>query len=247
MPVPDKPSDAQRGNDWACATHWSVVLAAGQVESPRAAAAMEELCRTYWFPIYAYVRRRGHPSADAQDLTQEFFARLIEKQWVAEADASKGRFRSFLLTALNRFLANEWRNSRTVRRGGGRPIISLDDTAEARYVQEPASNVTPEMTYDRRWALSVFDRALSRLREQHATAGKTRLYDALKEYLSAEARDGDYAKVGSELEMTTGAVAAAVHRLRQHYRQLVREEVAQTVDSPGEVDDEVRALLAALS
>jgi RNA polymerase sigma factor (sigma-70 family) len=228
-------------------THWSVVLAGGDGESPHAAAAMEELCRAYWYPLYAYVRRREHSVEEAQDLTQEFFARLIEKHWLAEADSSKGRFRTFLLTALNHFLAKEWRRSHAAKRGGGQVLISLDDTAEARYAQEPASNVTPEKLYERRWALSLFDRALGRLREQYVAAGKTSLYDHLKGFLSGEPGDGEYARLGLELDMSTGAVAAAVHRLRQHYRQLVREEVAHTVESPADVDDEVRWLLAALN
>lgn len=247
MSVLDEPLEVQRGKDWAGTTHWSAVLAAGQGESPRAAAAMEELCRTYWYPLYAYVRRRGYPVEEAQDLTQEFFVRLIAKQWIADADASKGRFRTFLLTALNHFLAKEWRRSQAVKRGGGQPLISMDDTTEARYAHEPAAQLTPEKIYDRRWALSVFEQALRRLNEEYAASGRTRLYDRLRGFLSAEARDGEYARLGAELEMTPGAVAAAVHRLRQHYRQLVRAAVAQTVEPPADVDDEVRALLTALN
>jgi len=228
-------------------THWSVVLAAQGPGSAGAADALEELCRTYWGALYAYVRRRGHPVEEAQDLTQEFFARLIEKQWLAEADRGKGRFRTFLLTALNHFLAKEWRRSRAAKRGSGQRLISLDDTAEARYLQEPASNLTPEKIYDRRWALSLFDLALNRLRERYAAAGKTRLYECLKEFLSSEAGEREYDRLGRELEMSAGAVAIAVRRLRQHYRQLVREEVAHTVDSPEDVEDEVRALLAAVN
>ncbi len=228
-------------------THWSVVLAGGDSESPRAAMALEELCQAYWYPLYAYVRRRGHSVEDAHDLTQEFFARLIEKRWLAEADSSKGRFRTFLLTALNHFLANEWRHSRAAKRGGGRVLISLDDTAEARYVREPASNLTPEKIYERRWALSLFDHALARLREQYAAAGKTSLYDQLKGFLSCEPGEGEYARQGAELEMNAGAVAAAVHRLRQHYRQLVRDEVAHTVENPADLEDEIRSLMAALN
>jgi len=227
-------------------THWSVVLTAQGPGSPYATEALEKLCRTYWYPLYAYVRRRGHSVEDAQDLTQEFFAHLIEKHWLAEADRGKGRFRTFLLTALNHFIAKEWRRSRAVKRGGGRVLVSLDDTAEARYAQEAASNLTPEKIYDRRWALSLFDRALSRLREQYVAAGKTSLYDHLKGALSADPGEGGYARLGRELDLSPGAVAVAVHRLRQHYRQQVREEVAHTVDSPDDVEDEIRSLLAAL-
>ena len=247
MADPEAESDAQRGKEWAGTTHWSAVLAAGQTDSPRAAAAMEELCRTYWYPIYAYVRRRGHGVEDAQDLTQTFFSRLIEKHWVADANPAKGRFRNFLLTALNHFLTNEWRNARAAKRGGGRSVISLDDTTESRYALEPASDLTPEKLYERRWALSLFDRALGHLREQYVAAGKTGLFDRLQKFLSSEASDGEYARLGAELEMSAGAMAAAVHRLRQHYRKLVREEVAQTVATPAEVEEEIRSLLAALS
>ena len=227
-------------------THWSVVILAGQGTSPQAAESLEKLCRAYWFPLYAYVRRHGHKPEEAQDLTQEFFARLIEKHWVATADQGKGRFRSFLLMALDRFLANEWRSAHAAKRGGGCPVISLDDTAETRYALELATDLTPERTYERQWALSLFDQALARLRQEYAAAGKTRQYDALKEFLSNEPGEGDYARVGAHLQMSTGAVAAAVHRLRQHYRSLVREEIAHTVNSPDEVEDEMRSLLAAL-
>jgi len=244
--VPGEHPQAPGEKNSVGATHWSVVVAAGKTESPRAAAAMEELCHTYWYPLYAYVRRRGHAVEEAKDLTQEFFSRLIEKKWLSEADRSKGRFRTFLLTALNHFLANEWRRSHAAKRGGGKKIISLDDSAEVRYAQEPACHTTPEKIYDRRWAMSLFDRALGRLRQEYVAADKTCLYHHLKEFLSTEARDGEYERLGSELEMTPGAVAAAVHRLRQHYRQLVREEVAQTVETPADVGDEVRALLAVL-
>jgi len=245
MAEAEHPGTAPFANQRFVTTHWSVVLA-GAAESPRAVEAMEELCRTYWYPIYAYVRRRGRSVEEAQDLTQEFFARLIEKQWVAAADPVKGRFRTFLLTALNHFLANESRRSRAAKRGAGQQLISLDDTAEARYAQEPACAVTPEKLYERRWALSLFDRALARLREQYASAGKGKLYDCLKRFLSDEPREGEYGRLAVELEMSTGAIAAAVHRLRQHYRQLVREEVAQTVGTSAEIEDEMRSLLAAL-
>lgn len=227
-------------------THWSVVVAAAQDVSPPAQKALEQLCCTYWYPLYAYVRRRGHTVDDARDLTQEFFARLIEKQWVAAANPDRGRFRTFLLAALNHFLANEWRNARAAKRGGGRAVISLDDTTESRYAHEPVSDLTPEKLYERRWALSLFDRALGRLREQYLAVGKAGLYDRLQKFLSSEPGEGEYARLGAELEMNTGTIAASVHRLRQHYRELVREEVAQTVETPADVEDEVRSLLAAL-
>jgi len=227
-------------------THWSVVLTCGADDTVSSAAAMEQLCRTYWYPLYAYVRRRGHPVEEAKDLTQEFFARLIEKEWVTAADANKGRFRTFLLIALNHFLAKEWRRQRAAKRGGGRRPICLDDTAEARHINEPASNATPERLYERRWALSVFSQALSRLRAQYVTLGKQQHYECFKKFLSTQPDDGEYAAVGQELEMSPGAVAAAVHRLRQQYRDAVRAEVSQTVESPGELEEEMRWLLQAL-
>ena len=242
----DEVTAPSQANQQFATTHWSVVLAAKGPASPDAAEALEQLCRAYWYPLYAYVRRRGYSVEEAQDLTQEYFARLIEKQWVAAANPGKGRFRTFLLTALNHFLANEWRNARAAKRGGGRAVISLDDTTESRYALEPASNLTPEKLYERRWALSLFERAMGRLREHYVAAGKERHYKCLEQFLSGEASDGDYARAGTELQMAPGAVASAVHRLRQQYRELVREEIAHTVTSPDEVEDEMRSLLAAL-
>jgi RNA polymerase sigma factor (sigma-70 family) len=227
-------------------THWSVVRAGGVSEISRSAEAMEELCRFYWYPLYVYIRRRGYSAEDAEDLTQEFWARLIEKHWLDDADPSKGRFRTFLLSTLNHFLANERRNSRAAKRGGGKRLISLDDTAEARYAREADTALTPEKLYERRWALSLLGHALNRLRKGYKVADKSRHFDLLKRYLSEHAVDGDYTWLGKELEMSTGAVATAVHRLRQQYRELVREEVAHTVDSPAELKEEIRWLLAAV-
>ena len=236
-----------RSENWFQTTHWSAVLQASDGDSPLAGAALTQLCQSYWPPLYAYVRRSGHGPEDAKDLTQEFFARILEKQWLAQADPGRGRFRSFLLGAMNHFLANEWRRSQTAKRGGGKAIVSLDDTAEAVYEAETASNLTPEKLYERRWALSLFDRALGRLREQYVESGKPAVYEELKEFLSSETNDGDYDRVSATLGMTTGAVSAAVHRMRQRYRELVREEIALTVTSPEDVEEEMRSLLAALS
>jgi len=247
MTEADQPIGAPLKDQRFTTTHWSVVLTCGEGDTVSSGAAMEQLCEAYWYPLYAYVRRRGHAVEEAKDLTQEFFARLIEKDWVQAADRSKGRFRTFLLTALNHFLAKEWRRSQAAKRGGGRRIISLDDTAEARYAREPACDLTPEKIYERRWALSVFDRAYTTLRQRYVDSEKRRHFDLLKQFLSVEPGEGVYAKVGAQLDMSTGAGAAAVHRLRQHYRELVREEVASTVETSADIDDEVRWLLAALS
>jgi RNA polymerase sigma-70 factor (ECF subfamily) len=232
---------------WFKTTHWSAVVHAGRDGSPQSSAALAQLCQAYWPPLYSFVRRSGHGPEDAKDLTQEFFARLLEKQWLAQADPGRGKFRSFLLAAMKNFLANERRRGQTAKRGGGNPVVSLDDTAEAIYDVEIASNLTPEKLYERRWALSLFDRALARLREDYQTSGKLAVYDALKEFLSVDTRDGDYAPAAKILGSTPGAVSVAVHRLRQRYRDLVREEIALTVENPEEVEAEMRSLLAALS
>ena len=231
---------------WVGSTHWSAVLAAGQSGSPQAAAALEELCQTYWYPLYAYVRRRGYEVEEAQDLTQEFFAQMLEKHWLKSADRQRGKFRSFLLGAMNHFLANDWRRAHALKRGGGKALISLDDTVEQRYVLDAASDVTPETLYDRRWAWSVFERAVDLLREYYRAAGKTALYDALKGFLAEEVVEGDYVRLAARLGMSSGAVATAVHRLRDRYRALVREEVVRTLADPREIEDEMRSLLAAL-
>jgi len=244
--LPEQPQ-TPRPRNWVGSTHWSAVLAAGQPDSPRAAAAMEELCRTYWYPLYAYVRRRGYEVEEAQDLTQDFFVALLEHHWLKEANPKRGKFRSFLLGAMNHFLANEWRRSHTAKRGGGIALIPLDDTAERRYALEAITDLTPEKLYERRWAWSLFERGVNRLREHYTAAGKARLFDALKSFLAEDIREADYTRLAAQLGMTHAAVATAVHRLRERYREMVREEVAHTVADPAEIEDEVRSLLAALS
>jgi len=208
---------------------------------------MEQLCQTYWYPLYAYVRRRGHAGEDAQDLTQEFFTRLLEKNWLAEIEPEGGRFRAFLLTALNRFLANEYDRSRAAKRGGGRQIISLDqERAEERYLNEPTTAETPERIFERRWALAVLDQALSKLRDEACATGKSRPFALLNSFLSREADPGEYASVAGQLGVTAGAVGVAVHRLRQRYRELVRETIGNTLADATHIDEEMRHLFAAL-
>jgi RNA polymerase sigma factor (sigma-70 family) len=231
---------------WFKTTHWSAVLNAAGSDTREASVALSELCQAYWPPLYAYVRRTGYNKEDAQDLTQEFFARLLEKQWLNQADRQRGKFRSFLLSSMNHFLANEWRRSQTAKRGGGKAIVSLDDTAEALCESEWASCLTPEKLYERSWAMALFERAIADLQAIYTADGKSKLYNALKDFLSSEAGDGDYARIGKELEMSNGAVAAAVHRMRQRYREVVRAQVARTVANDGEVEEEMRSLLAAL-
>jgi len=228
-------------------THWSVVLAAGQSDSPRRTEALEKLCRAYWYPLYAYVRQRGHGPEDAQDLTQEFLARLLEKNWLADLDPHKGRFRSFLLTALNRFLINEYDRGQAAKRGGGRTFFSLDQAqAEGRYLHEPSTDETPERIFDRRWALAVLDQALAHLRAETSATGKSQQFELLNPFLSREAEAGEYTGVAEQLGLSVGAVGVAVHRLRQRYREVVREKVAQTLADAAQVDEEMRHLFAAL-
>jgi RNA polymerase sigma factor (sigma-70 family) len=228
-------------------THWSVVLTAGRSDTPRARDALTNLCQTYWFPLYAYVRRRGHSPEDAQDLTQEFFARLLEKNWVGGADQRKGKFRSFLLTAMKRFLADEWDKARAQKRGGGQAPLPLQfDTAETRYGHEPADQVTPEQSFERRWALTLLDSVLNRLRAEFEQEGRAELFAALNPCLVGDRTAQPYAELAVKLGVSEGTVKSAVHRLRQRYRQLLRDEIAQTVAEPGEVDEELRHLFAVL-
>ncbi len=229
-------------------THWSVVLTAGHADTTRARDALARLCQTYWFPLYAYVRRRGQSPEDAQDLTQEFFARLLEKNWVADADQEKGRFRSFLLSAMNHFLADEWDKARAQKRGGGTPPLRLQlDTAETRYGREPADNTTPERSFELRWALTLLETVLNRLRGEFTSDGKAEWFAALHPCLVGERTAQPYAALAARLSVSEGTVKSAVHRLRQRYRQLLREEIGQTVAAPADVEEELRHLFAVLA
>ena len=229
-------------------THWSVVLAAGHSDTPRAQAALEKLCRAYWYPLYAFVRRRGHSIEDAQDLTQEFFARLLAHNWVGKADRCKGRFRSFLLMAMNRFLANEWDAARTQKRGGGaRPAPLALESAETRYAAEPATTLTPELEYDKQWALTLIEEVLRRLRDEYEQEGKATLFDIMKPCLIGSRDTQPYATLAASLGMTEGAVKTAVCRLRQRYRERLKEEIANTVAAPEDADEELRHLFRVLA
>ena len=229
-------------------TRWSVVLSARSADAPEAAQALEHLCRAYWFPLYAHVRRLGHGPDDAADLTQAFFARLLEKDGLTVADRERGRFRSFLLGALKHFLANEWDRARAKKRGGHLEIVPLDPPAgEQRLQLEPATQTTPDREFDRRWTLALLDTVLGRLAQEYAAAGKERLFGALKETLGASRSEVSQRQLAGALGMSEGAVRVASHRLRQRYRELLREEIAQTVTTPAEVEDELRHLFAALA
>ncbi len=229
-------------------THWSLVVSAGDNDTPHARDALEKLCRAYWFPIYAFVRRQGHSPHDAQDLTQEFFARLLEKKHLAGADPAKGRFRSFLLVSLKHFLANEWDKARAQKRGGGQLLIPIDAaTAETSCGIEPADNLTAEKIFERRWALTLLEHVLRRLRAEYVRDDREKLFEQLKPTLTEVSRSVRYAEIATRLGTTEGAVKVAVHRLRQRYREVLRAEIADTVASPGEVEDEIRNLFAALA
>ena len=229
--------------EWFLTTHWSVVLNARAADSKKAKAALESLCRAYWYPLYAFVRRQGQSPHDAEDLIQGFFAQCIEKNYLHTADQQKGRFRSFLLVALKRFLANEWDRARTRKRGGDRQIISLD--AEERYAAEPADSLTPDKLFERRWALTLLENVLEKLKAEQAAAGRLAIFSELQPVLTS--RGTPYTELAKRLGLTESAVKVAVHRLRQRYRELLEAEIADTVSSPAEIAEERRYLLRVLS
>jgi DNA-directed RNA polymerase specialized sigma24 family protein len=233
---------------WFATTRWSVIERAGQYSTPEATAALEELCRTYWYPLYAYIRRRGESPEEAQDLTQEFLARLLTNGALLQANRGKGKFRSFLLASLNHFLVNEWEGRQTAKRGGGQRFVSLDnDEGARRYLLETASNETPEKLFERQWALTLLDQALQKLRQECVKSGRGDQFDRLKGFLSCEGDEPSYAELAAEWGGTPNAVAAMVYRLRQRYRECVREEIAQTVAAPGDLEEELRYLFTTLS
>jgi RNA polymerase sigma-70 factor (ECF subfamily) len=241
----DRASDSRRaGGQSFTTTHWSLVLAAGHGSRPDASAALATLCETYWYPLYYYVRRRGYRAEEAQDLTQEFFAAILEKGHLKVADPDRGRFRSFLLASLNHFLANEWDRASARKRGG--KVLSINIAgAEGRYSLEPADGLTAEKLFERRWATTLLDLVLARLRAEFIRQGRERVFERLKDFL-ANVGDAPYRQAAADLGMTEAAVKMAVHRLRRQYRRLLRAQIAQTVASPEEIDDEIRHLFAAL-
>lgn len=226
-------------------TCWTLVVAAGHEPSAASRVALAQLCRTYWYPLYAYVRRRGHDAPDAQDLTQAFFARLLEKRIVRLADRDRGRFRSFLLSSLNHFLSNEWRNLRTQKRGGGNAPLPLDfSSAEERLRREPVDEMTPVRVFERRWARVVLKNTLLRLREQYETRGRADLFDRLVPLLEGERQA--YRDIAVAAGTTEGAVKVAVHRLRKEFGQCLRDQIADTVGDSSQVEQEMEELLAAV-
>jgi RNA polymerase sigma-70 factor (ECF subfamily) len=229
-------------------THWSLVVAAGDAQRDDSRQALARLCETYWYPLYAYVRRRGFPAADAQDLTQAFFARLLEKRSLRVADPRRGRFRSFLLASLEHFLANERDRGRAQKRGGGTAPLALDLAAgESRVSLEPVHELTPQRLFERQWALTLLDVVLARLAAEYQAAHKGRQFELLRPTLTGAGGGPPFAEIAAALCITPDAARQAAHRLRKRYRGLLREEVARTVASPDEVDQEIRELMESLS
>ena len=239
-------NDSSEPSDFAT-TQWSLVLRAAQTEDSAARSALELLCRRYWFPLYAFARRRVVTVHEAQDLTQEFFLRLLEKNSLAAASPERGRFRSFLLTSLKNFLANEWDRAIAQKRGGSRQRLSLDwEVGESKLSLEPAHTDTPEREFERQWALTLLDNVVRRLQDEFTASGKSRQFELLKETLTGGRAVVDYSVVAAELQTSEESARQAAHRLRKRYRELLREEVAATVESADEVEDEIGRLLAAL-
>ena len=228
-------------------THWSVVLLAGEEHSSQSARALETLCRTYWYPLYSFVRRQGYGAPSAQDLTQEFFSRLIAGDGLESVDRSKGKFRSFLLASMKHLLANEWNRLHTQRQGGGHVHFSLDAaSAEERYRLDPADELTPEKIFERRWAETLVDAVTRRLQEEYAGAGMARRFEGLKAFLLSGDERTSYAEAARCLDISEGAVRTAIHRLRQRYGELFRAEIAQTVTGLAEMQEEIRHFLKVL-
>lgn len=229
-------------------THWTTVLAAGDSVSPHSEEALARLCERYWYPVYAYVRRHGNSPHDSQDLTQAFFARLFERKLLRHVDREGGRFRSYLLTALKNFLCDEWEKGQAQKRGGGRRVLSIDEhRAEERYRIEPVERLDPERLFERRWALTLLEQALERLEKEYRTSGRSEWFHQLRGVLLAEADTSCYAEIARVLNSSVGAVKVAVHRMRRSFRQILRDEISQTVSCGEEVDEELRHLFSVLA
>lgn len=229
-------------------THWSCVLQAGREDEPRAGEALEQLCQVYWRPIYAYVRRRGYPAHEAEDLVQGFFLGMLRRKGLQKADPAQGRFRAFLLTSLNNHLANEWTKGQRLKRGGGATPVSIDAQGEEeRYLAEPTDEATPERLFERRWAEVVLERVTQRVRADLIAAGQEERFHALKGFLLGDAPGVTYEEAGRRLGLSVAAVTSAIHRMRSRYREFFLDEIARTVAEPADVDDEIRYLARALA
>jgi RNA polymerase sigma-70 factor (ECF subfamily) len=226
-------------------THWSVVLTAQDKDSPRSLEALESLCRTYWYPLYAFVRRQGRSPHDAQDLTQGFFTRLLEKDYLRSVDSGKGKFRTFLLVALKRFMLNEWDHQHAQKRGGFAPVISIDqELAESRFSSELAHRLQPDVLFDRQWATTLIERVMKRLEDEYLASGRAKLFEYLRSCLIKDESALSYAEVAAQINLTEAAVKMAIHRLRARYREILHEEIADTVATPDEVEEEIRHLFS---
>ena len=233
---------------WFVTTHWSVVLAASQETTPQAGDALEHLCATYWYPLFAYLRRQGHEAPDAQDLTQSFFVHLLEGNRLRAVTPAKGKFRSFLIASLKNFLANEWDKRRTLKRGGNLTFLPLDaEVGETRYRRELSHDSTPDKAFEQSWALALLEKVLTQLRAEHNDEAKRRLFDALQVYLSGDKSGLSYAEMAARLNLTEGSVKMAVLRMRRRFGELLHAEIAHTVTKPEEIDEEIRCLFAAVS
>ncbi|MGO9468039.1 MAG: RNA polymerase sigma factor [Isosphaeraceae bacterium] len=246
MTQPQPTSEPPRAGHFPT-TRWSRVIAAGDRDAPEAREALATLCGAYWYPIYAYIRRQGYAPDDAQDLTQDFFAYVLERGVLAKADPDRGRFRAFLRTVCARRLSGQCDRANAYKRGGGRRILPIDVLdAEGRYAREPAHELTPERIFDRSWAVTLLARVYDELRREYDDAGRAGTFEELRAVLTGGARAAPYASIAERLGSTEGAVRVAVHRLRRRYGMLLRQEIAATVDDPAQVDDEIRSLFAAL-
>jgi len=244
---PSKTNHQPPSRAWFATTHWSVVLAAGNKADPRCTAALQTLCQTYWYPLYAYVRQRGYATQDAEDLTQAFFTFLLEKDRLGSLIRERGKFRSFLLTALNHFLTDQWKRASAAKRGGGHTILSLDmSDAEARFLQEPVDRITPESLFEQNWAVTLLNTGFDRLHREQQAKGKAGQF-SLKFCLTGRGSEVPYAQLAERLQVTEASVKVLVHRLRRRYRDLLQEEIFHTVATPEEVQEELRHLFAVLS
>jgi len=244
----DKNQQQRPSRAWFATTHWSVVLAAGDKAHSHWEEALQTLCQTYWYPLYAYARQHGHQAQDAEDLTQAFLMKLIERNLAQLADRTRGRFRSFLLTSFKHFMADQRDKDRTCKRGGQAQVFSLDfAAAETRYQREPGHDTTAEDIFERRWALTVLETVFAKLREQYVADGKSELFDRLKPCLTQAGSAIPYTELATQLPLSEGALRVAVHRLRQRYRDLLHAEIEHTVADPSHVEDEIRDLFQALA
>ncbi len=227
-------------------TSWSMVIKATRENDENAGAALNDLCETYWYPLYAFARRKGHERSAAEDLTQSFFAFLLEKDRLARADENRGRFRTFLLTSFTNFMTNEWRSEQALKRGGGEPVLSLDfETADKKYSVSPGDDITPEKIFERTWAMALLNQTLLQVKEHYHQTGKGELFDEIQVFLVGTSK-ASYKEIAERLKMREGAIKVAVHRLRERYGEQLRMQIARTLDDPTQVDDELKRLFEAL-